>query len=172
MPLGRPGACPSWKAVDNILLLHRKDKIMRNFDFSPLYRTAIGFDRLFDLVENTNASNAGGFPPYNIEQGKENQYRITMAVAGFSQDEVDITQQKNSLTVAGKKHSRNQDTKFLYQGIAERDFERKFHLDDHIKVTGAEMENGMLHIDLVREVPEEEKPRRIEIGSRLLENVE
>ncbi|OOF13320.1 heat-shock protein Hsp20 [Salinivibrio proteolyticus] len=145
---------------------------MRNFDFSPLYRTAIGFDRLFDLVENTNASNAGGFPPYNIEQGKENQYRITMAVAGFSQDEVDITQQKNSLTVAGKKHSRNQDTKFLYQGIAERDFERKFHLDDHIKVTGAEMENGMLHIDLVREVPEEEKPRRIEIGSRLLENVE
>ncbi|ODQ01723.1 Hsp20 family protein [Salinivibrio sp. SS2] len=145
---------------------------MRNFDFSPLYRTAIGFDRLFDLVENTNASNAGGFPPYNIEQGKENQYRITMAVAGFSQDEVDITQQKNSLTVAGKKHSRNQDTKFLYQGIAERDFERKFHLDDHIKVMGAEMENGMLHIDLVREVPEEEKPRRIEIGSRLLENVE
>ncbi|OOF08897.1 MULTISPECIES: Hsp20 family protein [Salinivibrio] len=145
---------------------------MRNFDFSPLYRTAIGFDRLFDLVENTNASNAGGFPPYNIEQGKENQYRITMAVAGFSQDEVDITQQKNSLTVAGKKHTRNQDTKFLYQGIAERDFERKFHLDDHIKVTGAEMENGMLHIDLVREVPEEEKPRRIEIGSRLLENVE
>ncbi|WP_421020530.1 Hsp20 family protein, partial [Klebsiella pneumoniae] len=126
---------------------------------------AIGFDRLFDLVENTNASNAGGFPPYNIEQGKENQYRITMAVAGFSQDEVDITQQKNSLTVAGKKHSRNQDTKFLYQGIAERDFERKFHLDDHIKVMGAEMENGMLHIDLVREVPEEEKPRRIEIGS-------
>ncbi|MPS33373.1 MULTISPECIES: Hsp20 family protein [unclassified Salinivibrio] len=145
---------------------------MRNFDFSPLYRTAIGFDRLFDLVENSNANNAGGFPPYNIEQSQENQYRITMAVAGFSQDEVDITQQKNSLIVAGKKGARNQDTKFLYQGIAERDFERKFQLDDHIKVTGADMENGMLHIDLVREVPEEEKPRRIEIGSRLLENAE
>ncbi|WBA08663.1 Hsp20 family protein [Salinivibrio kushneri] len=145
---------------------------MRNFDFSPLYRTAIGFDRLFDLVENSNTNNAGGFPPYNIEQSQENQYRITMAVAGFSQDEVDITQQKNSLIVAGKKGARNQDTKFLYQGIAERDFERKFQLDDHIKVTGANMENGMLHIDLVREVPEEEKPRRIEIGSRLLENAE
>ncbi|ODP97269.1 MULTISPECIES: Hsp20 family protein [Salinivibrio] len=145
---------------------------MRNFDFSPLYRTAIGFDRLFDLVENSNTNNAGGFPPYNIEQSQENQYRITMAVAGFSQDEVDITQQKNSLIVAGKKGARNQDTKFLYQGIAERDFERKFQLDDHIKVTGADMENGMLHIDLVREVPEEEKPRRIEIGSRLLENAE
>ncbi|WP_074214218.1 Hsp20 family protein [Salinivibrio sp. ES.052] len=145
---------------------------MRNFDFSPLYRTAIGFDRLFDLVENSNTNNAGGFPPYNIEQSKENQYRITMAVAGFGQNEVDITQQKNSLTVAGKKSSRSQETKFLYQGIAERDFERKFQLDDHIKVTGAEMENGMLHIDLVREVPEEEKPRRIEIGSRLLENAE
>ncbi|WBA11670.1 Hsp20 family protein [Salinivibrio kushneri] len=145
---------------------------MRNFDFSPLYRTAIGFDRLFDLVENSNTNNAGGFPPYNIEQSQENQYRITMAVAGFSQDEVDITQQKNSLIVAGKKGARNQDTKFLYQGIAERDFERKFQLDDHIKVTGADMENGMLHIDLIREVPEEEKPRRIEIGSRLLENAE
>jgi Molecular chaperone (small heat shock protein) len=96
-----------------------------------------------------------------------------MAVAGFGQDEVDITQQKNSLTVAGKKAERNQNTKFLYQGIAERDFERKFHLDDHIKVMGAEMENGMLHIDLVREVPEEEKPRRIEIGgNRMLENAE
>lgn len=146
---------------------------MRNFDFSPLYRTAIGFDRLFDLVENSNTNNAGGFPPYNIEQSKENQYRITMAVAGFGRDEVDITQQKNSLTVAGKKAERNQNTKFLYQGIAERDFERKFHLDDHIKVMGAEMENGMLHIDLVREVPEEEKPRRIEIGgNRMLENAE
>ncbi|MEV8877411.1 Hsp20 family protein, partial [Mesorhizobium ciceri] len=84
----------------------------------------------------------------------------------------DITQQKNSLIVAGKKGARNQDTKFLYQGIAERDFERKFQLDDHIKVTGADMENGMLHIDLVREVPEEEKPRRIEIGSRSLESAE
>ncbi|OOE84203.1 Hsp20 family protein [Salinivibrio sharmensis] len=145
---------------------------MRNFDFSPLYRTAIGFDRLFDLVENSHTNNAGGFPPYNIEQSQENQYRITMAVAGFSQDEVDITQQKNSLIVAGKKGARNQDTKFLYQGIAERDFERKFQLDDHIKVTGADMENGMLHIDLVREVPEEDKPRRIEIGSRLLESTE
>ncbi|OOE91853.1 Hsp20 family protein [Salinivibrio sp. AR640] len=146
---------------------------MRNFDFSPLYRTAIGFDRLFDLVENSNTNNAGGFPPYNIEQSKENQYRITMAVAGFGQDEVDITQQKNSLTISGKKAERNQNTKFLYQGIAERDFERKFHLDDHIKVMGAEMENGMLHIDLVREVPEEEKPRRIEIGgNRMLENAE
>lgn len=143
---------------------------MRNFDFSPLYRTAIGFDRLFNMVENSAGSNNGGYPPYNIEQSADNNYRITMAVAGFSEDQIDITQQQNRLVVTGTKSENHEDSvNYLYQGIAERNFERKFQLDDHIKVIGADMKNGMLHIDLKREVPEEAKPRRIEIGSRLLE---
>ncbi|MDO6707691.1 Hsp20 family protein [Photobacterium sp. 1_MG-2023] len=144
---------------------------MRTLDFSPLYRSAIGFDRLFNQMEqNLNNSN-GGYPPYNIEQQDENHYRITMAVAGFSDDQLEISQHQNRLIVTGKRAISEQDEKrqYLYQGIAERDFERKFQLADHVKVIGAAMENGLLHIELEHEVPEEEKPRRIAInGQRLL----
>ncbi|WP_413113693.1 small heat shock chaperone IbpA [Thaumasiovibrio sp. DFM-14] len=147
---------------------------MRNIDFSPLYRSAIGFDRLFNLVEN-NAPNAnGGYPPYNIEQQDENHYRITMAVAGFAEAQLDITQQQNTLIVKGNKAAAlNNERHFLYQGIADRNFERKFQLADHVNVVGANMENGLLHIDLEREIPEEMKPRKISIGSgELIENKE
>ncbi|PSW11672.1 heat shock protein IbpA [Photobacterium sanctipauli] len=144
---------------------------MRNLDFTPLYRSAIGFDRLFNQMEK-NVSNANaGYPPYNIEQQDDNHYRITMAVAGFSEAQLDITQQQNKLIVRGTREQHEGDARqYLYQGIAERDFERKFQLADYVKVVGAEMENGLLHIDLEREIPEEQKPRKIAInGSRLLE---
>ncbi|KDM92041.1 small heat shock chaperone IbpA [Photobacterium galatheae] len=144
---------------------------MRTLDFSPLYRSAIGFDRLFNQMEqNLNNSN-GGYPPYNIEQQDENHYRITMAVAGFGEEQIEISQHQNRLIVTGKRAEADAEDKrhYLYQGIAERDFERKFQLADHVKVIGASMENGLLHIELEREVPEEEKPRKIAInGQRLI----
>ncbi len=143
---------------------------MRNIDFSPLYRSAIGFDRLFNLMENSAGNNNTGYPPYNIEQQDEHQYRITMAVAGFSESQIEITQQHNWLLVVGRQPEEKSEKKYLYQGIAERSFERKFQLADNVKVVGATMENGLLHIELQREIPEEQKPRRIEIGaSSLLE---
>ncbi|UTV27772.1 Hsp20 family protein [Photobacterium atrarenae] len=146
---------------------------MRTLDFTPLYRSAIGFDRLFNQMEQNLNTNNGGYPPYNIEQRGENQYRITMAVAGFAEAQLDITQQQNKLIVRGTRETQDTDEarEYLYQGIAERDFERKFQLADHMKVTGADMENGLLHIELEREVPEEDKPRKIAInGQRLLES--
>lgn len=146
---------------------------MRTLDFTPLYRSAIGFDRLFNQMEQNLNTNNGGYPPYNIEQRAENQYRITMAVAGFAESQLDITQQQNKLIVRGTRESQDacEERQYLYQGIAERDFERKFQLADHMKVTGADMENGLLHIDLEREVPEEDQPRKIAInGQRLLES--
>ncbi|WP_087023678.1 small heat shock chaperone IbpA [Thaumasiovibrio subtropicus] len=140
---------------------------MRNIDFTPLYRSAIGFDRLFNLVENNTPNNNGGYPPYNIEQQDENHYRITMAVAGFAEEQLDITQQQNMLLVKGNKAAElNAERRFLYQGIADRNFERKFQLADHVNVVGAAMENGLLHIELEREIPEEMKPRKISIGNR------
>ncbi|MEJ2766810.1 Hsp20 family protein [Photobacterium sp. MCCC 1A19761] len=146
---------------------------MRTLDFTPLYRSAIGFDRLFNQMEQNLNTNNGGYPPYNIEQRAENQYRITMAVAGFAESQLDITQQQNKLIVRGTRDSQDagDERQYLYQGIAERDFERKFQLADHMKVTGADMENGLLHIELEREVPEEDQPRKIAInGQRLLES--
>lgn len=144
---------------------------MRNLDFTPLYRSAIGFDRLFNQMEKSASNANAGYPPYNIEQQDENHYRITMAVAGFADEHLDITQQQNKLIVRGTRESNGEtERQYLYQGIAERDFERKFQLADYVKVVGAEMENGLLHIDLEREIPEEQKPRKIAInGSRLLE---
>ncbi|KLV05050.1 small heat shock chaperone IbpA [Photobacterium ganghwense] len=145
---------------------------MRTLDFTPLYRSAIGFDRLFNQMEqNLNNSN-GGYPPYNIEQRGDNQYRITMAVAGFAESQLDITQHENKLIVRGTRpESEHDERQYLYQGIAERDFERKFQLADYVKVIGANMENGLLHIDLEREIPEEQKPRKITInGTPLLES--
>lgn len=151
---------------------------MRTFDFTPLYRSAIGFDRLANLVEaaaSASAQNGNGYPPYNIELIGDDQYRITLAVAGFKEEELDITSHENTLIVTGSKKAEeenNSDTdetgntrKFLYQGIAERGFERRYQLADHVKVQSASLENGLLHIDLVREVPEELKPKKIEIHS-------
>lgn len=144
---------------------------MRTVDFAPLYRNAIGFDRLLNMMEaNSNKNSQGGFPPYNIEQQEENKFRITMAVAGFAEDEIDITQQENTLVVRGERKP-GEEKKYVYQGIAERDFERKFQLADYVKVVGATMENGLLHIDLERETPEAMQPRKIAInGKKLLEN--
>ncbi len=145
--------------------------MMRTVDFTPLYRNAIGFDRLLNMMEANTAKNTqGGYPPYNIEQQEENKYRITMAVAGFAEDELDITQQENTLIVRGERQP-EENKNYIYQGIAERDFERKFQLADYVKVMGAVMEKGLLHIDLEREIPQAMQPRKIAInGTQLLEN--
>lgn len=142
--------------------------MMRTVDFTPLYRNAIGFDRLFNMMEANSAKNSsGGYPPYNIEQQDENHFRITMAVAGFAEDQLDLTQKENMLIVKGERKA-EEGKNYVYQGIAERDFERKFQLADYVKVVGASMENGLLHIDLEREIPEAMQPRKIEIGGNKL----
>ena len=133
------------------------------YDFSPLFRSSVGFDRIFDLLENaTRVQAIDNWPPYNIEKVGEDQYRISMAVAGFSPDELNLTAQPNLLVVSGQKQG-EENAEYLHRGIATRAFERRFELADHLKVTGAGLENGLLTIELVREVPEEMKPRRIEI---------
>ncbi|MFT4465901.1 MAG: small heat shock chaperone IbpA [Sodalis sp. (in: enterobacteria)] len=136
---------------------------MRNFDFSPLYRSAIGFDRLVNLLEAGQGQGNGGYPPYNVELVSENQYRIAIAVAGFAESELEITAHDNLLTVKGAHASDQSERNYLYQGIAERNFERKFQLAEHIQIKGAQLANGLLFIDLERVVPETLKPRRIEI---------
>ncbi len=139
---------------------------MREFDLSPLYRSAIGFDRLAAMLNNmNNAEKQPSYPPYNIELLGENEYRITMAVAGFDQSELTIQSENGSLLITGNKAEAPQERQYLYQGIAARNFERRFQLADHVKVTRASMENGLLHVDLVREIPEAMKPRTIAIES-------
>jgi molecular chaperone IbpA len=141
--------------------------VMDRFDFSPLFRSTIGFDRLARLVDSATRFDtaAPSYPPYNIETTGEDAYRLTMAVAGFARDELEITAQQNTLTVTGKAHKEEvEDGRYLHRGIARRAFERRFSLADHLKVVGASLDNGMLHVDLVREVPEEAKPRQIQIG--------
>jgi len=144
---------------------------MRTIDLSPLYRSAIGFDRLANMIEsassNGNTSNQG-YPPYNIEQFSEDEYRITLAVAGFDESELEITSHQNTLLVKGTKAKTESSSKFLYQGIAERGFERKYQLADYVTVQAADLNNGLLHIDLKREVPEAMKPRSISIGANRL----
>lgn len=140
---------------------------MNTFDFSPLFRSTVGFDRLSRMLEsNMLTDQASGYPPYNIVKNSEDSYRITMAVAGFGEDDIDITSKENQLIVQGKAQVREgQDgVTYLHRGIAERAFERKFQLADHIKVAGASLDNGLLSIDLVREIPEAMKPRKITIG--------
>lgn len=142
-------------------------------DLSPLYRTAIGFDRLASMLENANRLESAGYPPYNIEVIGEDQYQITMAVAGFSDAELSIESKQNELTVSGQKaeEADRDERKFLHRGIANRNFERKFQLADHVFVKGARMEHGLLHIELYRELPEALKPRNIAIETgRLIEN--
>lgn len=136
-----------------------------SYDFSPLYRTAIGFDRLAQMFDNAQRADAQpSYPPYNIELVSEDKYRISMAVAGFSRAEIEIETENDSLKITGRKQKEDTQGNFLHRGIAARDFEQRFQLANHIKVTGAQMENGLLNIDLVREVPEALKPRKIDIG--------
>lgn len=137
---------------------------MTRLDLSPLFRSSVGFDHLASLLDATSRVEQPAFPPYNIERVAENDYRITMAVAGFDQSELTIESEHNTLKVSGVKNDASSDKEYLYRGIAGRNFERKFQLADHVKVTNASMENGLLHIDLQREIPEAMKPRKIAIS--------
>jgi molecular chaperone IbpA len=153
---------------------------MRNIDLSPLYRSFIGFDHLASMIDTASKNEKQtAYPPYNIELLAEDKYRITMAVAGFAKDEVSIEVLENTLQVIGTKAAKEgnsspdkEERKFLHKGISERSFERKFQLGDHVKVLAADLENGLLHVDLERVVPESKKPRKIQIGSKLIENNE
>jgi len=150
---------------------------MRQFDLSPLYRSTVGFDRLFNLIDQAAGVDAApAYPPYNIERTGENAYRITLAVAGFAEPELSIETKENTLTIRGSKesHAEGEAAKkeFLYQGIAGRAFERRFQLADHVQASGASLENGLLHVDLLRQVPEAQKPRRVPIGKGMIQSVE
>lgn len=141
---------------------------MRTYDLSPLYRSTVGFDRLFSLLDTAaGGETAQPYPPYNIERTGQNAYRVTLAVAGFGEADLDIQAKENVLTIKGDKKEAEQsgEREVLYRGIAARAFERRFQLADHVEVTGASLENGLLHVDLVREIPEAMKPRKIVIGN-------
>jgi molecular chaperone IbpA len=143
-----------------------EDTVMTTFDFSPLFRTSVGYDRLASLLNSASRLEQGaGFPPYNIQKAGEDQYRITMAVAGFSESELSITTENNRLVITGEKpeEQEGEDNAYLYRGIATRSFERRFNLAEHVRVTGARLDNGLLHIELEREIPEAMKPRTIKI---------
>jgi molecular chaperone IbpA len=162
---GSPVLARKGGAEPNDYCSDEEDSEMTTYDLSPLYRTAIGFDRLADMLTNAARVDGNGYPPYNIESRSEDEYRISMAVAGFSESDLDIVTEQNTLTVSGSKAERDDDEReFLYRGIATRAFERRFQLADHVRVISARLENGLLHIDLKRELPEQMKPRRIEIG--------
>jgi molecular chaperone IbpA len=141
---------------------------MRTFDLAPLYRSTVGFDRLFSLLDQVSGLDgaAPSYPPYNIERTGENAYRISVAVAGFTDADLSIEAKENTLTIRGEKKEKAEDkqAEVLYQGIAARAFERRFQLADHVTVQGATLENGLLHVDLVREIPEAMKPRQIPIN--------
>ena len=138
---------------------------MTTFDFSPLYRTSVGFDRLASMMSSATRQDQGNsYPPYNIRITSEDHYRITMAVAGFSEEEIDITSENSRLLITGNRADEPEEQgEYLHRGIATRSFERRFNLADHVRVVGASLENGLLHIDLEREIPEEMKPRTIKI---------
>ncbi len=142
---------------------------MRTFDLSPLYRSTVGFDRMFNLFDSLSGSDGTvpTYPPYNIERTGENAYRVTMAVAGFGEADLSIESKENVLTVKGEKKASEEqkENEFLYRGIASRAFERRFQLADHVEVKGALLENGLLHVDLVRNIPEAMKPRSIAINT-------
>jgi molecular chaperone IbpA len=143
---------------------------MRTFDFAPLYRSTVGFDRMFSMLDQLDGveGSAPSYPPYNIERNGENAFRISVAVAGFTNADLSIEAKENTLTIRGEKQTNNEEEKtgdVLYKGIAERTFERRFQLADHVVVKGARLENGLLHVDLVREIPEAMKPRAIPIST-------
>ena len=139
---------------------------MRHFDLTPLYRSTIGFDRLASVLDSMTSleGDAPSYPPYNIERVDENEYRLTMAVAGFGEGDLDVEVKENTLTIRAEKKSEDKKASYLHRGIATRAFERRFQLADYVQVTGAKLENGMLHVDLVRELPEKMKPRTIAIN--------
>lgn len=141
-----------------------------NFDFAPLYRTTIGFDHLASLLDSVanSANTQPAFPPYNIELLEKDKYRITMAVAGFTEDDIHVETENNTLTVSANRQDKGEKRTYLHQGIAERNFKRQFKLADHVKVVSASLANGLLHIDLAREVPEAMKPRTIPINGRTI----
>ncbi len=140
---------------------------MASFDLTPFYRSTVGFDRVFSLLDSFNEGGVPGYPPYTIERTGENAYRISVAVAGFTDKELDLQVKENELTIRGEKKAeeKKQEGEMLYQGIAARAFERKFQLADHVEIRGANLENGLLHVDLVREIPESKKLRKIAIGT-------
>jgi molecular chaperone IbpA len=140
---------------------------MRPIDFAPLYRSTVGFDRLFNLLDSVTGFDqaATAYPPYNIERLSENEYRISMAVAGFGQDEITVDVKEQTLNVSGARKVEEKAREYLHRGIAARNFERRFQLADHVEVKGADLRDGLLHIDLVRNVPERLKPRTIAIGN-------
>jgi molecular chaperone IbpA len=141
---------------------------MRHFDLTPFYRSTVGFDRLFNLLDQTSAESAPGYPPYNIERTGDNDYRVSVAVAGFAESELNIELKENTLTIKGEKQAKTEEKsgEVLYQGIAARAFERVFQLADFVQVKGAALENGLLHVDLVRVIPEAKKPRQIPINGK------
>lgn len=147
---------------------------MRSFDLSPLYRNTVGFDRLFKMVDQLAEPQTNSYPPYNIERLDENDYRISIAVAGFNDEELTIESKENSLIVRGEKKAEETVEKpdYLYQGIAARAFERRFQLADHVLVTGARLENGLLHIELHREIPEAKKPRVVPITTSAAKTID
>lgn len=146
---------------------------MRQFDFAPLYRSAIGFDRLAQLFDDAQRSeSATQYPPYNIELVGEDKYNITMAVAGFDRSELEIETERDVLKVTGRRAKNDTQKNYLHRGIASRDFEHRFRLADHVKVVGASLENGLLHIALIREIPEVFKPRKIAIDGENLQLVQ
>ncbi len=138
---------------------------MRHFDLTPLYKSTIGFDRLASLIDSGFDSDANGFPPYDIERLGDNEYRISMAVAGFGEEELDIEVKENNLTIKGNKNADTEERNFLHRGIAARNFERKFKIADYVEVRSAELKNGLLSVELVREIPEAMKPRTIKIAT-------
>jgi molecular chaperone IbpA len=141
---------------------------MTTFDFTPLFRTSVGYDRLANLLNSTHRLEQGNsYPPYNIQKAGDDRYRITMAVAGFSESDLSITSENSKLVVTGQKpeEQETEENGFLHRGIATRSFERRFNLADHVKVSGARLDNGLLHIELEREIPEAMKPKNIEILS-------
>jgi molecular chaperone IbpA len=145
--------------------LTKEDMLMRTFDLAPLYRSTVGFDRLFSMLDGVET--APGYPPYNIERTGENDYRITVAVAGFGENDLSIVAKENTLTIKGAKQAKEEQAgEVLHQGIAARAFERVFQLADHVVVRAATLENGLLHVELVREIPEAKKPRQIPIGGQ------
>ena len=149
---------------------------MRNFDLSPLYRSTVGFDRVFGMLDSLGnfETTAPTYPPYNIERTGENAYRVTLAVAGFGENDITIEVKEGTLTVSGAKNeaAEGEGKEVLYRGIAARSFERRFQLADHVEVKGASLENGLLHVDLVREIPEAMKPRTIAINGGKARKVE
>ena len=139
---------------------------MRSFDFTPYRRSTIGFDRLFEFLENANREQADNYPPYDIEKLSDDRYRITLAVAGFGPNDIDITARQNLLTITGRKaENRARDGSYVHMGIATRAFERRFELADFVRVEAADMKDGLLAIELVREIPDAMKPRKVEIGT-------